>query len=326
MNRRRFGTLLGGTAAAWPLAARAQQVPIIGLLLAGSPDTFASSLMAFRKGLKELGYVEGQNVLIEYRWAAGGQYDQLPALAADLVNRRVAVIATPNSTPATRAAKAATATIPIVFAVGSDPIEQGLVASLNRPGGNLTGVSMLTVTLAAKRLGLLSELVPSAGVMAMLINPNTPPYAAETREVQSAARALGKTIHFLHAASERDFDAVFQSLGHLQAGALLVSPDVFFVTQRDRITALAARAAIPAMYHRRDFVEAGGLTSYGDDYTDAWRQVGVYVGRILKGEQPATLPVFQPTKFEFIINLKTARTLGLDVPPKLLAVADEVME
>jgi putative ABC transport system substrate-binding protein len=324
VRRRDLGRLVAG-ASVWPFAARAQQVPVIGLLLAGSPDTFAPLVTAFRQGFKEIGYVEGQNVFIEYRWA-GGQYDLLPALAADLVNRQVAVIATPGSTPATRAAKAATATIPIVFAVGSDPIEHGFVASLNRPGGNLTGVSMLAVMLAAKRLELLSELAPNASVMAMLINPNTPTYATETKEVQSAAHALGRTIHLLHAANERELDAAFQSLLHLRAGALLLSPDIFLQTRRDQIIALTARTAIPAMYHRREFVEAGGLASYGDNYADAYRRVGMYAGRILKGETPATLPVFQPTKFEFLINLRTAKTLGLDVPAKLLASADELIE
>jgi len=300
-------------------------VPVIGLLLAGSPDTFAPLVTEFRQGLKEIGYVEGQNVFIEYRWARG-QYDQLPALAADLVNRQVAVIATPGSTPATRAAKAVSATIPIVFAVGSDPIEQGFVASLNRPGGNLTGVSMLTVRLAAKRVEMLSELVPNASVISMLINPNTPTYATETKEVEAAAQSLGRTIHLVHAANERDIDAAFESLRHLPSGALLVSPDQFFETRRDQIIALAARFSIPAMYRSREAVEAGGLASYGNNFADAYRGVGMYVGRILKGESPATLPVFQPTKLEFLINLRTANTLGLDVPAKLLALADEVIE
>jgi putative ABC transport system substrate-binding protein len=327
MKRREFIAGLGGVASAWPLAARAQQpaMPVIGFLHAGSLDIFAPLVVAFRQGLEEIGYIEGQNVLIEYRWARG-QYDQLPALAADLVNRQVAVIVTPGSTPATRAAKAATATIPIVFAVGSDPIEFGFVVSLNRPGGNLTGVSMLAVEMDAKRLQLLVELVPNAAVIAVLLNPVSPTAEAERKSLVSAAHSLGRHIHLLHAGSERDLEAAFLSLVQVRAGALLVLPDAFFQTRRDQIIALAARAAIPAMYHRREFVEAGGLTSYGDRYADAYRQVGVYAGRILKGEKAATLPVFQPSKFEFVINLPTAKTLGLDVPDRLLALADDVIE
>jgi len=325
MRRRELITLIGGAAVGWPLAARTQQraMPVIGFLHGGSLDGWASTVAAFREGLNDAGYVEGRNVAIEFRWAEGN-YDRLPALAADLVSRQVTVIVTPGSTPATLAAKAATATIPIVFAVGSDPIKFGFVTSFNRPGGNLTGVSLFTVTLQAKRVELLCELVPNATVIALLINPKTPVYESETKEVQSAARLLGREVLVLNAGSEDDIDAAFLSMVEMRTGALLVSPDTFFQSRRDQIVALAMRKAIPTMYPSREFADAGGLTSYGDK--DAYRQVGIYAGRILKGEKPATLPVVQPTKFELVINLKTARVLAITLPPALLTRADELIE
>jgi ABC-type uncharacterized transport system substrate-binding protein len=326
IRRREFITLLGGTAA-WPLAARAQQpaMPIIGFLHSGSPGPWASMVAAFREGLNDRGYAEGRNVAIEYRWAEGN-YDRLPILAADLVQRQVTIIVTPGSTPATLAAKAATATIPIVFAVGGDPVKFGFVTSFNQPNGNLTGASLFAVKLEAKRVELLCELVPGALTIALLINPNTPVYESETNEVQSAARLLGRQILVLNAGNERDIDAAFASMVENRIGAVLVSPDTFYQSRRDQIVALAARNAIPAMYSRRDFADVGGLSSYGDNPIDSYRQVGIYAARILKGEKPADLPVVQPTKFELVINLKAAKTLGMTVPPTLLARADEVIE
>jgi putative ABC transport system substrate-binding protein len=280
---------------------------------------------AFREGLNDGGYAEGRNVAIEYRWAEGN-YDRLPVLAADLVQRQVTVIVTPGSTPATIAAKAATATIPIVFAVGGDPVKFGFVTSFNRPNGNLTGVSLFAVKLVAKRVELLCELVPSALTIALLINPNTPVYEAETNEVQSAARLLGRQILVLNAGNEHDIDAAFASMVENRIGAVLVSPDTFYRSRRGQIVALAARHAIPAMYSRRDFADVGGLISYGDNEIEAYRPVGIYAARILKGEKPADLPVVQPTKFELVINLKAAKTLGMTVPPTLIARADAVIE
>jgi putative ABC transport system substrate-binding protein len=325
MIRREFITLLGG-AAAWPLAARAQQpgkLPTIGFL-GNDAATWTDWTAAFRQGLNEAGYVEGQNATIEYRWAEG-HYDRLPALAADLVGRKVTVIAA-TSTPAALAAKAATATVPIVFTTGGDPIKLGLVASLNRPGGNITGVSSLISELGTKRLGLLRELVPSATVIATLVNPNFPDADGQLRDAEAGARALGLQLIVLRAGTEREIDAAFATMAQRGGGVLDVSVDPFFVERRDHIVALAASYAIPAMYPLRDFAVAGGLMSYGTDFADSYRQAGIYTGRIVKGEKPADLPVQRSTKFEFVINLKTAKALGLSVPNSMQLLADEVIE
>ena len=326
MRRREFISLLGG-AAVWPLAARAQQaaLPVIGLLSSRSPDDSARFLTAFRHGLNETGYVEGQNVAIEYRWAQG-RYDQLPSLADDLARRRVTVIVAPESSPGALVAKAATSTIPIVFHVGVDPVALGIVPSLSRPGGNITGVASLDVEVGPKRLELLHELVPSATVIALLVNPASPIAEALATNAHSAARTLGLELHVLHASAERDFDTVFANFRQLRAGGLVIGSDVFFNTQSRRLAALAVHFAVPAIYQYREFVEAGGLMSYGGSLTDPYRLIGLYTGRILKGEKPADLPVQQSTKVELIINLKTARALGLTAPITLLGRADEVIE
>jgi putative ABC transport system substrate-binding protein len=328
MTRREFVTLLGGALAVWPLAARAQQaaMPTIGFLYAGAREPSANLVAAFRKGLSEAGYVEGQNVTIEYRWA-DNQPDREPELAADLVRRRVAVIAAPGATESVRAVKAATTTIPIVFASGTDPVQAGLVASLNRPGGNVTGINTMNTDLGAKLLGLLHELLPGATRFAVLVNLEDR-LAAESmiNNAQSAASTIRRQIEVLYARSDRDIETAFASFVQTRAEALLIQPNALFLQRRAQIAALALRHGVPAIYAIRDFPEAGGLMSYGSSFADTFRQAGAYVGRILKGEKPADLPVVQATKFEFVINLKTAKALGLTFPPGLLAIADEVIE
>jgi putative ABC transport system substrate-binding protein len=328
MRRREFITVLGGAAAGWPLAARAQQpaMPVIGFLSNSSPDLYTVRLRAFREGLKGGGYVEGQNVAIEYRWAEG-QNDRLPALAAELVHRQVAVIVAGGGTPTAVAAKAATTTIPIVFAVSVDPVKIGFVASLNQPGGNLTGITNLNVEVGPKRLELLRELIPTATVIAVLLNPTSPSIVeAFLRVLQPAARALGLQLHVLNASTDHDFDLVFATLVQLRADALVIMPDVLFSTRSEQLARLSLRHAVPAIYEYRPFVAAGGLISYGSDETEYYRLVGTYTGKILKGEKPAGLPVVQSTKVELIINLKTAKALGINVPLSLLGRADEVIE
>jgi putative ABC transport system substrate-binding protein len=325
MNRRQVLFLLVGATATWPLAARAQQkaMPVIGVLNTGSPGP-SPFMAAFRQGLSEAGYVEGQNLAIEYRWAEG-HYDRLPALAADLVGRKVDLIMA-NSPPSALAAKSATSTIPIVFRGGADPVGDGLVASLARPRGNLTGVGFGGADLTSKRLELLSELVPRVGVIALLVNPNVATAESVIRDVQEAARTKGLQLHVLKASSESEIDTAFASLVQLHAGALVVSADPFLSNRREQLVALASRHAVPAIYAWREFAASGGLISYGPSLTAALRLIGIYAGKILKGAKPSDLPVQQPTKFELVINIKTAKSLGLTVPPPLLAQADEVIE
>jgi ABC-type uncharacterized transport system substrate-binding protein len=325
MNRREFITLLGGAAAAWPIMARAQrpEIPVVAFLNGGSPDGYAPMVAAFHQGLKDTGYVEAQSVRIEYRWA-DGQYGRLPAMAADLVHRQVAVIVT--NSPGMLAAKAATTTIPIVFTTSGDPVELGFVASLARPGRNITGVTQLNVEVAPKRLELMHELVPTATIMAVLVNPAYPSAEIQSRGMQAAARTLGVQLHILRASNERDIDDAFATLAQLRAGAFVISSDPFFNSRAEQFAALALRHAVPTIFQYREFAAAGGLMSYGGSIIDSYRQAGVYTGRILKGEKPADLPVQQSTKVELIINLKTAKALGLEVPRTLIARADEVIE
>ena len=326
MKRRQFIAGLGGVAA-WPVVARARAqqraMPVIGFLWYGSASEWAPFVTSFRQGLKETGFVEGQNLAIEFRWTEG-QSDQQPAWAADLVHRQMAVIVT--GAVGGLAAKAATTTIPIVFVVGADPVKTGLVASFNRPGGNVTGVSFFSNELAAKRLGLLHDLLPQATVIAVLVNPNLPDAAEQMRDVQEAARTLGLRIRVLNASTESEIDRAFATLAQQRADAFVLAADPFFTARRKRIVALAARHAIPAIYDLREWTATGGLISYGTDLADAFRQTGIYTGKILKGTKPADLPVMQSTKFELVINLKTAKELGLEIPPTLLARADEVIE
>jgi putative tryptophan/tyrosine transport system substrate-binding protein len=326
LKRREFITLLGGAGAAWPLAAHAQQpaLPVVGVIGGGSADGLA--LAGFRKGLNEIGYVEGQNVTVEYYWLEG-KYDRLPSVMTDLVNRRVAVIATPGSNPAALAAKAATTTIPIVFGVGADPVKLDLVTSLARPGGNATGIYFFVADVAAKRLGLLHDLVPKVTRIAVLVNPdNTSTAEAARRDMPEAARALGVTIEVLNASTSREIEAAFAVLVRNRADALFVAADAFLNSRRVQFATLTARHGVPSAYSQRSVVEAGGLMSYGTDILDMYRQVGVYTGQILRGAKPADLPVLQSTKFEFVINLQTARALGIEVPSSIQLLADEVIE
>lgn len=326
MQRREFIAGLGVAVVAWPLVARAQQaVPVVGFLSSRSPVESAVHIAAFRRGLGETGYVEGKNVAIMYRWAEGS-YERLPALASELVGLRVTVMVAVGGSPSALAAKVATATIPIVFVNGDDPVKTGLVVSFNQPSGNITGVSFLTGELGAKRLELLCELVPDASAVALLLNPTNPNGDLQRQDVAAAANALGRRLLVLNASTEMELEPNFAMLTQERVGALVVQNDPFFDSQRSRLMVLAARNAVPAIYHIREFPADGGLMSYGASLTDAYRQVGNYTGRILKGEKPADLPVTQPTKFELVINLKTAKSLGLEIPPKLLALADEVIE
>jgi putative ABC transport system substrate-binding protein len=327
MRRREFITLIGG-AAAWPLAAQAQQqsaMPVIGFLHQGSPEAYAKFAAAFRKGLGEAGYVDGRNVLIEYRWAHGESH-RLPELAADLVNRRVTVIATLGSIAATLAVKAATTAIPIVFMSGADPVQTGVVASLNRPGGNITGVGSMNNGLAAKQLGLLHELLHQTARLAVLVNPDNAQSQSVIAEVQTAASALGAQLEILTLTTNRDINPVFAAVVEKRPDGLLISPDPLFTNRLVQLATLSARHVMPTIYSLREFAEVGGLMTYGSNFSDSFRQAGNYTGRVLNGEKPAELPILQPTKFEFVINLQTAAALGLDVPPTLLARADEVIE
>jgi putative ABC transport system substrate-binding protein len=325
MRRREFITLLSGVVA-WPLVARGQQaaMPVVGLINAGVPEPAAYRVAAFRQGLSEAGYVEGKSVAIEYRWAEG-RYNLIPELVADLLRRRVAIIATPDSTDAALAAKAATSAVPIVFADGEDPVKLGLVASLDRPGGNVTGVAAPATELDKKRMRLLRELVPTATSIGVLLNSSRPTFDARSKDIQEAARTVRQEVRILQASSEHEIGFAFAVAAAWRPGALIVPPDAFFNSRREQLVALAQSHAIPTIYDNRAFVAAGGLMSYGS-FADGYRETGIYAGRILRGEKPADLPVMQPTKFEFVINLKTAKALGIEVPQTLLATADEVME
>jgi putative ABC transport system substrate-binding protein len=321
--RRKFIAALCG-AAAWPLAARAQPTPVVGYLDSTAPDQSGLRAMGFRKGLSEMGYIEGRNLAIEYRYAQNDN-DRLREMAADLTHRRVAVFVT-TGTPAALAAKAATSTIPIVFSLGSDPVQMGLVASLNRPGGNVTGVSNMSIELEPKLLSLLHELVPPPARFGALVNPSNPVADALIRDLRAGAAIIGREVEAIHASNNRDIDSAFANLVQKRIGALLVGPDTFFLRRRVQLVTLAARDRVPVIYWSREFTEIGGLMSYGTNLGDAWRQAGIYTGRILKGDRPADLPVMRPTKFEFVLNLETARIIGIAVPPTLLAIADEVIE
>jgi putative tryptophan/tyrosine transport system substrate-binding protein len=326
MRRREFIAGLSGATVAWPLTARAQQqpVPVIGFVNSGSSDASASMVAAFHQGLRQSGYVEGQNLTVQYRWA-DGQYDKLPALVRELMSRQVVVIFA-GGPPAAQAAKATTSTIPIVFTSGGDAVKLGLVASLNRPGGNVTGISFLVDELVGKRLGLLHDVVPQASVFAMLVNPNFVDASDQLRGAQEAARAAGLQLHVINASTERDLDTAFARIAELRVGALLVSSDTFLFARLEQLVALAARYALPTIYNLREFAEAGGLMSYDTSINDAYRQAGIYVGRILQGAKPGDLPVTQPTTYKLVINLKTAKVLGLTIPETLLATADEVIQ
>ena len=327
MRRRDFIALVGGAAVVWPLVSRAQQpaMPVVGFLGTTTPDDFADRVAAFREGLKEVGYVEGQNVVIEYRWPEG-HYDRLPTLASDLVRRQVAVIAAVGGEPSALAAKAATTTIPIVFSIGGDPIRVGLVSNLNRPGGNITGVNFFQSDIGAKRLGLIHELLPKATVIGFLVNPTFSDAEDEIRDANEAAVRLGLQTHTVEARTVDEFDNAFATLAQQKVEAIFLANDAFFFRERGRLIALAARYGMPAVYNWREFAVDGGLMSYSPSLTQGYRQVGIYSGRILKGEKPANLPVQQPTKFEFVINLKTAKALGLTFPSGLIAIADDVIE
>jgi putative ABC transport system substrate-binding protein len=328
VKRREFITLLGGGAAAWPIAARAQQaaMPVVGYLSPGSLQGFATRLAAFRRGLEEIGYREGQNVAIEYRWAEGKE-DRLPAMAAELVQRRVNVLAAPGGGGAPLAAKAATATIPIVFETGADPVAVGLVGSLSRPTGNVTGVTSLNIEVGPKRFELLRQSLPTANAVALLVNPNNPNSQAIITESRQAARALNLELHLLQASSDGDFEGIFAKLAQLRSTGLVVAPDpAFFLSRSGRLATLTIRHAVVAIFHTREFVAAGGLLSYGGSTAESHRQAGIYAGRILKGDKPADLPIQQVTKVELFINLNTAKALGIEIPPTLLAIADEVIE
>ena len=328
MSRRRFLRLLSGAAAAWPLVARAQQpdrIPVIGFLSSRSPGESGGAVAAFGRGLAEAGFAEGRNAVIAFRWAEG-HYERLPALAADLITSRANILVAAGGTPSLLAATAATSSIPIVFTAVADPVRLGFVASFNRPGGNITGISLFNNILSMKRIGLLHELVPMADVVAMLINPKSPILEEDFEPVQETARSLGLTIHVLNASTDRDLDVVFDALPRLRIRGLALQGEPFFDSRRHRIIELAERQAIPTIYAWREYVAAGGLMSYGTNLTDNYRQAGIYVGRVLKGESPAEMPIVRPTKFELVINLKTAKALGLEIPRQVLAIADEVIE
>jgi putative ABC transport system substrate-binding protein len=326
VKRREFITLLGGAAAAWPMGARAQKaMPVVGWISSRAANEANYLVAAFRQGMKETGYVETQNVAVDFRWAEG-QYDRLPAFASDLVSRPATVIVATGGDPAAQAAKAATATIPIVFVSGSDPVKVGLVASLNRPGGNVTGVHLLLLGMGAKRLGLLHELLPAANPIGLLINPNFVDGQTQLRDIENAAKSLGLDLLVLRASTEHEIDLAFASLVQRKIGAVLLASDPFFTVRRSQLAALGTRYAIPVMFDLREYVAAGGLMSYGASLTDGYRQGGIYTGRILRGEKPVDLPVVQATKFDLVINLTTAKAIGLNIPDRLMALADEIIE